>query len=73
MSYSNVMYRVSDSLRTESTVDGWTTVLSVHEQCGCFYYFSSIDNACRAAKEFGTGIDVVPFCNNTTKSDDWYA
>ena len=73
MSYSNVMYRVSDSLRTESTVDGSTTVLSVHEQCGCFYYFSSIDNACRAVKEFGTGIDVVPFCSNTTKSDDWYA
>ena len=69
----NVMYRVSTRLREEKHVStNITVVLSVMEQCGCFYYFSNLDNACLASKEFGTGIDVVPFCRNTKKSDDWY-
>ena len=70
---SNVMYRVSsDSRQGEEQRNGFTVVKAIKEQCGCFYYFSKIENACKATQEFGTGIDVMPYCGETRKSDGWY-
>ena len=67
------MYRVSDMLRRrEDTINSWTVVFDEFEQCGCFYYFSKIENACSAAIEFDNMVVPMVYRKDTRKSDDWY-
>lgn len=55
------MYRVSNMMNKNN------------EPCGCFYYFTNMDNAVKALQEFETAITTVPHCPDTKKSDDWYS
>lgn len=67
------MYRVSDMLRRrEDTINSWTVVFDEFEQCGCLYYFSKLENACKAAIEFDNMVVPMVYCKDTRKSDDWY-
>ena len=67
------MYRVSTDLRVgEERRGSFTVIKQVREQCGCFYYFRKLENACKATQEFNTGIDVIPFCSETNTQDNWY-
>jgi hypothetical protein len=61
---TNNMYRVSSN--QVSTLRGEM------QQCGSLYYFATMEAACVACKEFGTGIVVMPYCSQTDKHDDYY-
>ena len=54
------MYRISD------------TVNNNNQPCGCYYYFAKKVNAVRAFSDMGASIIKMPYCADTSKSDDWY-
>ena len=71
---ANVMYRVSTALRQRTYLQNSNVFTTdEYDQCGAFYYFQELSNACKAAMKYNTSIVPVNYCHQTDKCDDWYS